>query len=101
MTTQERAYINGFVKRTAEHGLDEREALALLKSSADAALNLHPAPITGGAISGGSTQSAPAPVPAAPLPAPAAPNAMPSRGQILRQSQPARVGGTSTASVRG
>jgi hypothetical protein len=33
MNTQEQAYINGFVKRANEHGLDQNEALALLKTA--------------------------------------------------------------------
>jgi hypothetical protein len=33
MNTQEQAYINGFVKRAAEYGLDYSESLSLLKSA--------------------------------------------------------------------
>lgn len=33
MNTQEQAYINGFVKRANEHGLNSHEALALLKAA--------------------------------------------------------------------
>ena len=34
MNTQQQAYINGFVKRAAQHGVAQHEALTLLKSSA-------------------------------------------------------------------
>jgi len=36
MTTQEQAYINGFVKRANEHGYSEEQALWILKGAADA-----------------------------------------------------------------
>ena len=36
MNTQQ-AYINGFVKRASEYGLSQREAIELLKQSADTA----------------------------------------------------------------
>jgi hypothetical protein len=33
VNTQEQAYINGFVKRAAEYGIDENQAIELLKTS--------------------------------------------------------------------
>jgi hypothetical protein len=33
MTTQQQAYINGFIKRAAEYGFSEQEAAAILKYS--------------------------------------------------------------------
>jgi hypothetical protein len=33
MNTQQQAYINGFVKRAADYGFDEREAIELLKKA--------------------------------------------------------------------
>ena len=34
MNAQEQAYINGFVKRAAEYGFDENQAIAMLKEAA-------------------------------------------------------------------
>jgi hypothetical protein len=39
MNTQEQAYINGFVKRAAEYGIDENEALEILKEAAPHFIN--------------------------------------------------------------
>ena len=40
MTTQQEAYINGFVKRASEYGFTTQEALNLFKESQEAPANL-------------------------------------------------------------
>lgn len=63
MTTQQQAYINGFVKRAMEYGLSQQEAVELLKSAAPQQIETQPGGIT-------AQQAAKNPVrPVAPAPA--------------------------------
>jgi hypothetical protein len=85
MNTQQQAYINGFVKRASEYGLNQNEAIELLKQSADAP------PV----VNTGTATSTP---PAAPAPAPVAP-AKPGFFQRLFNKAPVSTVGNTAEGV--
>jgi hypothetical protein len=96
MTTQEQAYINGFVKRASEYGLNQNEAIELLKQAygpmggsfgAYGGMGVQPG-VSQNLNLNDPTLNRPGTAPTQ-SPAPAAPNAMPSRGAILSAQSPA------------